>query len=186
MGRVSQVPAMRWIALSLMVGACNIAFAQATSWKIVVDAADGWGQSFSLEVVASGLLVISNRRSTETPRCMTVSADDIAYMTQRIARLQEYVDNEDRSPPLVRAWSARIDDGLEARMDVYLAPRSHVLSASASLGSLSLYESDRWRRFESGEWLQERPPQFLAEILAKVWEWQRAEVAACVPVPGAQ
>ena len=78
-----------------------------------------------------------------------------------------------------------IEDALEARMDVYLSPRSHVLSASATLGSMSLYESDRWRRFESGEWRQERPPQFLAEIFAKIWEWQRAEVAACIPGSGA-
>ena len=173
---------MKVVALIALLGASNVAFAQSESWKIVVDAIGGWGQNFALEVLSSGTLVISERRSTQMPRCMQVPDDDIAYLTERVARLTEYVDNA--SKPLPRmSWSRRIEDGLEAEFSVYVGPGSHVLTAHASLGPAHLYESDGWWRTDAGGSRQERPPQFLADILAKVWEWQRQRegFAVCVP-----
>jgi len=175
---------MRFIALMTFIGASNFAMAQSESWKIVVDAEGGWGQNFAMEVVSSGALVISVRRSTEAPRCMKLSDDDIAYVAQRIAQLKEYVGDDESKVPLRVSRSDLIVDALEAELRVYLYPASHVLTANAVLGPVDRYASgDGWRRYEAGGWRPESPPQILGEILGKAWEWQRqrADFGACVP-----
>ena len=174
---------MKVVALIALLGASNVAFAQSESWKIVVDAIGGWGQNFALEVLSSGTLVISERRSTGAPRCMKLSDDDIAYVSERIAQLKEYVGDDESALPVRVSWPRRIEDGLEAELSVYLNPASHVLTAHANLGPAELYESGEWRRQEAGGSRPESSPQFLGEIFVKVWEWQRQrdDLATCVP-----